>query len=58
MGSMRKTKERPVSAAVIKMMSKRYFTFRRLSSAFKLKRFFFRKKRKSKKSMETPIGQI
>jgi hypothetical protein len=57
MGSMRKTRERPVAAAMIKMTSKKYFTFRRLASDFNPGRLLFQKKRKSNKSIEAPNGQ-
>jgi hypothetical protein len=54
---MRKAKERPVSAATIKITSKKYFALRRLISDFRPKRFFLRKSRESKKSIDAPIGQ-
>jgi hypothetical protein len=54
---MRKAKERPAMAAVMKMMRRKYFTFLRLVSNFNPGLLFFLKKRTSKKSMETPIGQ-
>jgi hypothetical protein len=56
-GSIRKAKERPVSAALTKMIKRINFAFRKLASAFTPRRFFFLRKRRSKKSMEAPIGQ-
>jgi hypothetical protein len=54
---MRKARDKPVTAAIIKTISKKYFAFRRPDSAFKLPLFFFRKRRRSRKSMEAPMGQ-
>ncbi len=46
---MRKVRERPVSAAMIKMMSKKYFTFRRLDSAFNALTFLLPEEKKVQK---------